>query len=385
MNDRERFKAIMHYQPYDRLPLVHFAHWNETLERWAAEGHLSAEEVRGFGQFETDAAIARKLGFDFDYFTCMFPDIYLRPFFTEEILEELPGGGRKVRNIEGVTVLVHPGATGIPTEVEHLLKGRKEWEEHYKPRLQFDPERVNGAMIWVGDRYVRFDQGGLEYLKRDDRTHHLGLYCGSLFGNLRTIVGLVGVSLMLATDEDLYDEMIEVNAEMTYRCVKMVLESGARFDFAHFWEDIACKSGPLVIPSVFDDKVGPHYRRITDLCHQHGIDIISLDCDGCIDALAPIWLKHGVNTMFPIEVGTWKASIAPWRAQYGRELRGVGGMDKKVFAYDYAAIDAEVERLRPLVELGGFIPCPDHRIAPDAKWENVQYYCERMLATFTNR
>ena len=49
-----------------------------------------------------------------------------------------------------------------------------------------------------------------------------------------------------------------------------------------------------------------------------------------------------------------------------------------VFARDYKAVDAEIERLRPLIELGGYIPCPDHRIAPDAKFENVQYYCDRM-------
>jgi uroporphyrinogen decarboxylase len=57
-------------------------------------------------------------------------------------------------------------------------------------------------------------------------------------------------------------------------------------------------------------------------------------------------------------------------------------MSKTVFSHDYQAVDAEVERLKPLVELGGYIPCPDHRIAPDAKWENVQYYCERMRQVF---
>ena len=58
----------------------------------------------------------------------------------------------------------------------------------------------------------------------------------------------------------------------------------------------------------------------------------------------------------------------------------VGGMNKSVFARDYAAIDREIERLRPLIALGGYIPCPDHRIAPDAKFENVQYYCERLAS-----
>ena len=47
-----------------------------------------------------------------------------------------------------------------------------------------------------------------------------------------------------------------------------------------------------------------------------------------------------------------------------------------------AAIDAEIERLKPLVALGGYIPCPDHRIAPDAKWDLVRYYCDCMRQEF---
>jgi uroporphyrinogen decarboxylase len=187
---------------------------------------------------------------------------------------------------------------------------------------------------------------------------------------------------MLVDDEPLFDEIIDTVGELCYRCTEAALESGAQFDFAHFWEDISFKSGPLINPRVFRAKVGPHYRRITDLVHRYGIDIVSLDSDGRIDELIPVWFDNGVNTMFPIEVGTWDANIKPWREQYGRGLRGVGGMNKKVFAWDYAAIDAEVERLKPLVELGGYIPCPDHRIPPDAKWENVQYYCEKMREAF---
>ena len=67
-------------------------------------------------------------------------------------------------------------------------------------------------------------------------------------------------------------------------------------------------------------------------------------------------------------------------AKFGRELRGIGGMNKCVFAKDKAAVEAEVSRLQELVKLGGYIPCPDHRIAPDAQWELVQYYCQLMRA-----
>ena len=89
------------------------------------------------------------------------------------------------------------------------------------------------------------------------------------------------------------------------------------------------------------------------LAKRHGLDIVSLDGDGWIEALLPVWYENGVNTMFPIEVGTWDASIAPWREKYGKGLRGVCGMNKTLFAYVRAAIDAEIERLKPLVALGG--------------------------------
>jgi len=201
---------------------------------------------------------------------------------------------------------------------------------------------------------------------------------GSLCGRIRDWMGIVGISYLLIDDESLFDEIIETVACLCYKQAEYILRQGARFDFAHFWEDICFKNGPLVNPSTLKLKCGHYYKRLTELVNSYGINIISVDCDGMIDSLIPIWLDNGVNTMFPIEVGTWNASIAPWRKKYGKILRGVGGMNKKVFAYDRTAIDAEIERLKPLVELGGYIPCPDHRIAPDAKWENVQYYCEKM-------
>ena len=383
MNDRQRTMAILHYQDYDRLPVVHFGFWHETLEKWAAEGHISAEEAAMWGDNNpTDAVISAKLGFDFNWSNAFGPQMRLSPPIETEVLEELPDGSRKVLDENGAIVLQKEGATGIPSEIDHLFKGRKEWEEIYKPRLQYFEERVTGAYVNTGTEMLPYREGGLEYLRRGEWDRPYGLSCGSLYGVIRNWLGMVGSVYLQVDDEPLFDEIIETVGDLCYRCVKTVLEDGARFDFGHFWEDICFRSGPLINPKVFRAKVGPHYKRITDLLLQHGIDVVSLDCDGLIDALVPIWLENGVNTMFPIEVGTWHASIEPWRKEYGRALLGVGGVDKKVFARDRAAIDAEVERLKPLVDLGGYIPCIDHRLPPDAKWENVQYYCERMRQTF---
>ena len=196
------------------------------------------------------------------------------------------------------------------------------------------------------------------------------------------MLGVVELSYLQVDDEDLYVEIINTMADLALKVAEETLKIGIPFDGAHFWEDICFKNGPLVNPEVFAEYVGPHYRRFADLLAKYGIDQISLDCDGCIDKLVPIWLENGVNTMFPIEVGTWNASIAPWREKYGRALKGVGGMDKRVFARDKAAVEAEIERLKPLVDLGGYIPCPDHRIPPDAKFELVAYYCELYRKAF---
>ncbi|MDD3243602.1 MAG: hypothetical protein PHD32_07770, partial [Eubacteriales bacterium] len=349
---------------------VNFGYWNETLEKWAGEGHIPAEYARAWADGNAvDDDLCRRLGFDFNWSNTFGFAASLYPRFERRVLSEDARGYRHVQDENGVVVLEKPGVVSIPAEIDHLLKDRASWEEHYKPRLQYCTGRINREALAA-------------LPPPEARAKPLGLMCGSLFGEIRNMLGVQGASYLYADDEELFTEIINTVGDLCFRGTQELLASGATFDFAHFWEDICFKNGPLIIPRVFAEKVGPHYRRITALLQAHNIDIVSLDCDGCIDALLPIWLENGVNTMFPIEVGTWGGSLAPWREKYGRQLRGVGGMDKRVFAADRAAVDAEIERLKPLVALGGFLPCPDHRIAPDAKWDLVCYYTQRMHDLF---
>ena len=385
MTHRQRALAVLRYEPYDRLPIVHFGFWGgKTLQRWAAQGYLPKEEADAWADGnEMDGIITRKLGFDLNWQTMFSPANRLQPGFKAEVVAEFPDGTRHVRNGQGVVVVNKPDTGSIPAEIDHLLKDRASWEAHYKHRYAWSEERVTHAQVRRPDgSSVRFDQGGLEILQAAEWDVPYGLHCGSLFGQVRDVLGLVNACYLQVDDPALFNEMIDAVSELSYQSAKHALESGAKFDFAHFWEDICFKNGPLISPKVFEEKVGPHYKRITDLVHHYGIDIVSLDCDGCIDALIPTWFQNGVNTMFPIEVGTWGASIAPWRETYGVGLLGVGGTDKRVFSRDRTAVDAEVERLRPLVDLGGYLPCPDHRIPLDSEWDLVRYYCDRMRKVF---
>ena len=68
MNNRERALAVLKYRPYDRMPVVHFGYWDETLEKWAAEGHISKTlAAEWYDNNHADRLLCRKLGFDFGW------------------------------------------------------------------------------------------------------------------------------------------------------------------------------------------------------------------------------------------------------------------------------------------------------------------------------
>jgi uroporphyrinogen decarboxylase len=362
MTNRERFLAVLGYKDYDRMPVIHFGFWDETREKWRREGHLTDDEAKN------NMAVGAKLGFDFGIHTWFSPNYYLSPVFEGRLVESFPDGSRHVFCNNGTTVLLKPGVTSIPKEIDHTLKDRESWEKEFKWRLQYSEDRI--------------DFNKLEGLKNADKTVPLSVFGGSFYGVIRNWCGVEGLCYLQADDEELYTEIIDTLGNLTCKLFEKVLGYGIKFDFANIWEDICFNTGPLVNPTVFREKVGPHYRRMADLCNGHGMDVVSLDCDGKIDELVPVWLENGVNTMFPIEVGTWGGSVEPWREKYGKGLLGVGGMDKRAFAADFDAVDAEIERLKPLIGLGGYVPCPDHLISPDAIWENVAYYCKRMREEF---
>ena len=306
------------------------------------------------------------IGWDFNWYHCVGTNNGLSPAFESKVLEVLPDGTKRVQGGSGIIERIKPGVNSIPSEDDYILKDRKAFEELYLPKMQFRPDRVN-----------------VEYFKHFNETRPkdipIGLHLGSVMGEIRNMCSVVGMSyLIYDDDETLFADIVDTYAELQYQCAKTVLETGAKFDFAHYWEDICFKNGPLLAPDIFEELTAKHYKKRNDLCHEYGIDIISLDCDGVIGKLIPTWYNSGVNTMFPIEVGVWGDQFEAARNEFGPGLHGVGGMDKTALRKDKAAVDAEIERMKRLASLGGFLPCPDHRLMPGTKFELVQYYAEEI-------
>ncbi len=367
MTNRERAMNILHFKPVDRFPAVHFGYWKELLYEWAEQGKIPKEICDGHRDAnEKDEMLDKLIGWDFNWNNKIGTANGLWPNFGYKVLEELPDGTKRVQDPNGLIERIKPGKTSIPSEDDYLLKDREAFETLYRPKMQYFPERVDT------EYYKKFNE-----TRRMDKP--IGLDLGSVLGVIRSMVSVVGMSyLMYDEDEELFADIVDTYAEMQYQCIKAVLETGAKFDFAHYWEDICFKNGPLLSPEKFEELCAKHYKKRNDLCHQYGIDIISLDCDGVVEKLLPTWVNNGVNTMFPIEVGVWGDQFEPARKKFGKAVLGVGGMDKTALRKDKAAVDAEIERMKRLAELGGFIPCPDHRLMPGTKFELVQYYAEEI-------
>jgi hypothetical protein len=107
MNHRERVLAVLNYQAYDHLPLVHFGFWTETLEKWAQEGHITLQEALGWGDGnDIDRTLGAQLGFDFNWSMSSFgPYTHLQPQFERKTVATFPDGTRHVLNTDGVVII----------------------------------------------------------------------------------------------------------------------------------------------------------------------------------------------------------------------------------------------------------------------------------------
>ena len=371
MTNRERMHNLLHYKKVDRLPAVHFGYWDELLIEWAEQGYFSVEfakeRIRCGDASEIDGELDKMLGWDDCWSKGYGCQNSLFPMFERKILETLPDGTQRVQSGWGLIERIKPGIDSIPSEDDYILKDRKAFEELYKPKMQFSADRV------PMDFYQTFNE-----TRPKDR--FVSLSVGSVLGDIRNMLSVVGMSEVMyhEEDEELFADIIDTYAEMQYKCVEKILETGAQFDCGHYWEDICFKNGPLLSPVIFEELCAKHYKKRNDLLHKHGIDVISLDCDGVTEKLLETWFENGVNVMFPIEVGVWGDQFEAARKKYGEGMLGIGGMDKTALRKDKAAVDAEIERMKRLVDLGGFVPCPDHRLMPGTKFELVQYYADEI-------
>ena len=292
MDDRERFVALMHYQDYDRMPIVHWDVWSETHERWVDEGLPEDADIWDFLD-----AVPR-----WNFVGGGILEPY--PPFDEVVYEETEAY-RIYLGPDGVIQKKWKDRTGIPQFIDFALKKASDWPA-FKERFLPNPGRIT-------------DELDAEIAEAEHSSAPIAITLASMMGWIRNWMGVENMAYLMHDEPDVYADMVDTLAELTCWSIDQVLpRMKTKPVLGVGWEDICFRSGPLINPKFFERYVAPGYEKMGQKLGTHGIDLRAIDCDGLIEPLLRPWLDAGVNVHYPVEVGVWDADPIALRKKFGR-------------------------------------------------------------------
>lgn len=324
MTPRERFHAIMNFEPVDRLPMVEWASWwIETLERWHGEG-LPADL--------TDRYRIQ------DYFGL---ENYKQSWFRS-VHWEVPKP-----EIHGAGLLTGPGSFTEKYEklLPSLYRIEDSWPIDPAEWTQWAEEQRKGrSVLW-------FTVEGFFWFPR-------------------TLFGIENHFYAFYDEPELMHRMNRDNADFTLRIIDRLCEICTP-DYMTFAEDMSYNNGPMLSEELFDEFMLPYYERVVPVLKERGI-IPVVDSDGDISQAIPWFEKAGIDAILPLERQAG-VDLKAIRQKHPR-FRCIGHFDKMVMHQGEAAIRAEFERLLPVAKQGGFIISCDHQTPPGVSMEDYRLY-----------
>ncbi len=222
-----------------------------------------------------------------------------------------------------------------------------------------------------------FQQLGKELKERD---YPLQFHFSGPFWQLREWLGFENLCMMLHDNRAFVQEMIEFWTEYIARLMKKSFHFFIP-DGVHISEDMAFKGFSMISPQACRDFLMPCWIKWGRIIHEAGVPVYAMDSDGFIEELIPLWIESGVNCCDPIEVAAGN-DINRYRKKFGKNIAYRGGFDKRCIAAGASAIEQEIERIKPVIKDGGYIPGCDHGVPADVSWPNFVYYV-KLLAQAT--
>jgi len=198
-----------------------------------------------------------------------------------------------------------------------------------------------------------------------------------LFWVIRDWVGFETACTWFVDEPKLVDEMMEFLKDYACELIDRALaDVSPTLDCVIISEDMAYKTASMISPAMVRRFMLPRYREIVARLRRHGVENIFCDCDGHVDELIPIWLDAGINGAYPIEIAAGCDPVK-YRREYGKDLRMIGGIDKREIAKGPRAIEREVMGKVPfLLESGGYAPGIDHACPPDVSLDNFRHFID---------
>ncbi len=325
MNHVERFRAVMGFEPVDRLPRWEWAMWwDDTIAAWRKQG-LPAE-------LDTVFDIAEFFGLD----------PYQQFWFS---------------TTDHTIDAVQHHVEGIVSNMDDYLRVRENlFPDH--------GAAIESMRPWAG--------------RQADGEVVVWITLEGYFWFPRTLMGFTKISYAFYDQPELLhrinQDLTDFNLRILDRVEKVCVPT-----FATIAEDMSYNHGPMISERHFDEFIAPYYRQIIPRLLERNV-IPVVDTDGDVTQLVPWLLREGIKGVLPLERQAGVDGMAI-REKYP-EICLIGHFNKMVMDRGEAAIREEFERLVPLMKSGGFIPSVDHQTPPHVTLEDYRVY-RRLLDEYT--
>jgi hypothetical protein len=353
MTPRERYRQHIHFVPGAPCPNIDPGPRLETYERWRGEGLAPDLDPRRYDEWCDAFGLDR-------YPLSLSVDLPREPLANAEILEETSDTVTRRKEDGSIIQESKSLLKSIPHVVRPAVTSPREWDRLKAWLRPTEALPLNGQVREILDRARSAEQP-------------VWLYAGSMMGQVRDWLGFEAFAMLGYDNPEWLEDMIEVRCLLAERAIRLFGENRAPLDGIHFWEDICFNNGPIMSPQHCRAWVVPRYRRVAELAARYGYDRISVDSDGNLWALLDLWMEGGVNVFLPVEVQAGM-DIHELQSRYHGKAAWFGGIHKSRLTLGEKAIAEELERVRPAVERGGYIPAADHNHVPELSLQNYLVY-----------
>ena len=372
MTPRERTLEALLFGHPDKIPFSPGGPREKTLKRWRREG---LPEDRNWYEF-----LLETLGIEPEPSPTpsLQPEVNFRmsPTFEEKVLEHRDGHYIVQDWMGNITEISDEYDYTYIREARDFVT--RKWHK-FPVETRDDFERMKQRYRTDDpDRYPDDLDQRLAALKQ--RNCVVTVHFSGVFWQLREWCGFEPLCMLFLESPEFVQEMISFWADFVSRTMARVLDAGV-VDVIWISEDMAYRGKSMISPAMVRTHLLPAWARWVAEGKAAGVPVFDIDSDGRIDELIPIWIEAGVNVCDPIEVAAG-CDLPAYRRAFGRKMAFRGGVDKRCIARGGSVIEDELERLRPVIRDGGYIPGCDHGVPFDISWPHFVDYAGR-LATLT--
>ncbi|NCO38814.1 MAG: hypothetical protein AUJ96_16835 [Armatimonadetes bacterium CG2_30_66_41] len=182
---------------------------------------------------------------------------------------------------------------------------------------------------------------------------------------------------------DLVREVFDLAARCSLGILDRVL-SEVEVDYVSFSEPIGGNDRPLLSPAQYEAFLLPGYRAIIDAARQRGVQWFCWTTYANGRPLLPGVVAAGFNVLWACEAETRAMDYRSIRAEFGRDLRLIGGIDLDVLLRSKEEVEQEIRtKAPPLLADGGYLPLADGRVRKNVPFEHYRFYRELLAEVAT--